>query len=77
MTYALIVDGYVTNLIWLHPMNAYEFPTAVPTNGLPAQIGDSYTGGKFYRDGVEVTAQIKISISEQEFVDKLIAEVSE
>lgn len=50
MTYALIVDGYVTNLIWLHPMNAYEFPTAVPTNGLPVQIGDSYTGGKFYRE---------------------------
>lgn len=55
MTYALIVDGYVTNIIWLHPMNADEFPNAVSTNGLPVQIGDTYTGGKFYRNGEEIT----------------------
>lgn len=55
MNYALIENGTVTNVIWLHPMNASDFPNAVPTNGLPIQVGDIYQDGKFYRDGEEIT----------------------
>lgn len=55
MDYALIENGIVTNMIYLHPMNADEFQDAVPTSGLPIQIGDTYENGKFYRDGEEIT----------------------
>lgn len=55
MNYALIENGNVANIIWLHPMNASEFANAVTTNGLPIQLGDTYIDGKFYRDGEEIT----------------------
>lgn len=55
MNYALIENGIVTNIIYLHPMNADEFPSAVEIGDLPVAIGDSYTEGKFYRDGKEIT----------------------
>ena len=55
MNYALIENGIVTNIIYLHPMNADEFPNAVEIGDLPVAIGDSYTEGKFYRDGEEIT----------------------
>ena len=55
MTYALIENGIATNIIYLHPMNADEFPNAVEIGELPIQIGDSYADGKFYRDGKEIT----------------------
>lgn len=54
MNYALIKNETVTNIIWLHPMNASDFPSAVPTNDLPVQIGDTYRDGKFYHDGEEI-----------------------
>lgn len=57
MNYALIKNETVTNLIYLHPMNANDFPNAVPTNDLPVQIGDSYIDGKFYHDGKEIIVE--------------------
>ncbi len=55
MNYALIENGNVTNIIYLHPMNADEFPSAVEIGDLPVAIGDSYENGKFYRGGKEIT----------------------
>lgn len=55
MNYALIKNETVINIIWLHPMNASDFPSAVPTNDLPVQIGDTYKDGKFYHNGEEIT----------------------
>lgn len=64
MNYALIENGIITNVIWLHPGNAAEFPNAVALNYIPAGIGDTYADGAFYRDSVKIlTAQEK---SEQE-----------
>ena len=56
MDYALIDNGIVVNIIYLHPMNADEFPNAAPTNDLPIEIGDTYIEGKFYRDGKEIVS---------------------
>ncbi len=47
MNYALIENGIVTNLIWLHPGNAADFPGAVPLGDIPAAIGDTYVNGVF------------------------------
>lgn len=54
MHYALVENGVVTNLIWLYPGNAADFPSAVPLGDVPAAIGDSYENGVFYRDGNRV-----------------------
>ena len=51
MDYALIENGTVTNIIWLHEGNAGEFPNAVKLDGIPAQIGDAYADSLFTRDG--------------------------
>lgn len=56
MDYALIENGIVTNIIWLYPQNASNFPNAVPMNDIPAAIGDTYRDGVFYRDGEKVLA---------------------
>ena len=54
MRYALIDNGIVSNVIVLNDRNASDFPTAVKLGDRPVAIGDTYTDGKFYRDGVEV-----------------------
>ena len=54
MNYALVENGVVTNLIWLYPSNAADFPNAVPLGGVPAAIGDSWDGAQFLRDGQPV-----------------------
>ena len=54
MNYAIVEDGTVVNVIWLLPANAAEFPGAVPLNGIPAGIGDTWDGTDFYRDGERV-----------------------
>ena len=54
MRYAIVTDGIVTNVIALNARNAGDFPAAVKLGDRPVGIGDTYTDGKFYRDGVEV-----------------------
>ena len=51
MDYVLIENETVTNVIVLYEGNAHEFPNAVKLGGVPAQPGDTYTGGIFYRNG--------------------------
>ena len=61
MRYAIVTDGIVTNVIALNDRNASDFPAAVKLGDRPVGIGDTYTDGKFYRDGKEVlTAQEEI-----------------
>ena len=51
MNYALIENGIVENIIYLHPMNAEDFPNAVSFDEIPVAIGDEYRNGQFYRNG--------------------------
>lgn len=60
MRYALIENGIVTNIIWLHPIAKAGFPNAVATNDYPVSIGDTYDGEYFYRNGERV-----LSLSEE------------
>ena len=54
MNYALSENGTVTNIIWLYPANAAEFPGAVPLGDVPAAIGDAWDGECFCRNGERV-----------------------
>lgn len=59
MRYAIITDGTVTNVIELRP--GVTWPGAVALGERPVGIGDTYSEGKFWRDGAEVlTAQEEI-----------------
>ena len=59
MKYALIENGVVTNTIALLPYNASDFPNAIDTGERPVQIGDTYDGERFYRDGKEVHTELE------------------
>ena len=54
MRYAIIENGAVVNIIALRPANAGDFPGAVALYDRPVGIGDTYSEGKFWRDGAEV-----------------------
>lgn len=66
MNYALIEDGIVTNVIYLHPMNAEDFPNAVCVDGYAVRVGDTYADGVFFRDGEQIRSNIEIAREERE-----------
>ena len=59
MRYAIIEDGIVTNIIVIYEGNVHEFPMAVRLDDAPSTIGDTYTDGHFYRDGVQVLSPLE------------------
>jgi len=63
MNYALIESGVVVNIIYLHPQNASEFP-AIPMGDVPVAIGDTYSDGAFYRDGVKVLTATEQAVAD-------------
>lgn len=65
MTYAVIRDGVVVNLIWLFSTNEEDFPEAVPVNSLPVCVGDSYEDGSFYRNGQKLLPVMETTLNEK------------
>lgn len=59
MNYAVVENGTVTNIIWLYPANASDFPDAVPCGEIPVDIGDTYDGEHFYRAGERVLTALE------------------
>lgn len=72
MVYAKIVNGTVVNILEIRQANAHEFPDCVPVNDIPAEIGDIYKDGNFYRAGeiiksaVMRVAELEVQIIETE-----------
>ena len=75
MRYALINNGIVTNVIALNDRNANDFPAAVKLVDRPVGIGDTYTDGKFYRDGVEVLTPMEQAQAEIETYKSALTEL--
>ena len=75
MRYAIVTDGIVTNVIALNDRNAGDFPSAVKLGDRPVDIGDTYTDGKFYRDGVEVLTPMEQAQAEIETYKSALAEL--
>lgn len=75
MTYALIENNIITNIIWLYPGNASDFPNAVPLNDIPASIGDEYIDGIFYRNGEKILTEVenlyKINQEQAQIIEEL------
>ena len=78
MNYALIKDGTVINLIYLHPMNADDFPNAVSIDDVPVRIGDTYDGERFLRDNKVVLPLTAITDERIAAIkDQAVAEIEE
>lgn len=77
MRYALIENGVVTNIIEMDKRNEQFFPSAVYTGDRPVGMGDTYTEGKFYRDGkkkIEVLTALEEANNE---IDSLTQQLGE
>lgn len=74
MRYAMVIEGKVTNIIEIDKRNEQYFPSAVYTGDRPVGIGDTYTDGKFYRDGVEVLTALEEANNE---IDSLTQQLGE
>lgn len=77
MRYALVENGVVTNIIEMDKRNEQYFPAAVYTGDIPVGINDTYTTGKFYRDGVEVLTQLEMANNEIEALTDELGEAVE
>ncbi len=75
MNYALVEDGVVTNIIWLHPKNAGDFPGAVPMGDTPVAIGDTWDGEHFWRGGKRVLTRMEAVQAELDEANATIAEL--
>lgn len=73
MNYAVVESGTVTNIIWLYPANASDFPSAVPCGDLPVAIGDTYDGEHFYRGGERVLTVLEQAQKDAEDMQAALA----
>lgn len=73
MNYAVVENGTVTNIIWLYPANASDFPGAVPCGDLPVAIGDTYNGEHFYRGGERVLTPLEQARKDAEDMQAALA----
>lgn len=73
MNYAVVENGTVTNIIWLYPANASDFPDAVPSGDLPVAIGDTYDGEHFFRDGERVLTALEQAQKDAEDMQAALA----
>ena len=55
---AVVNDGVVSNIIWCAD-NTQQTATWLNCDDRPVAIGDTYSGGKFYRDGVEILTPLE------------------
>lgn len=76
MNYAKIAEGIVVNVLSIRRSQAHEFPDCVPMNDIPAGIGDTYAGGRFYRDGVEVKSSAQELAEAQEILGILGGDIT-
>ena len=70
----MVIGGKVTNIIEMDKRNEQYFPSAIYTGDRPVGIGDTYTDGKFYRNGVEVVTELEEANNE---VDSLTQQLGE
>ena len=55
---ALIENGTIANMLWCSDSQP-ETDTIINPADRPVGIGDTYSNGKFYRDGVEILAPLE------------------
>ena len=73
---AFIENGTVTNMLWCSDSQP-ENETLIDPANRPVAIGDTYSGGKFYRDGVEILTPLEEALKKNAEYENLIMSLSE
>ena len=71
---ALIENSTVTNMLWC---SASELETEFLINPAdrPVAIGDTYSNGKFYRDGVEILTPLEEALKTNAEYEAALSEI--
>ena len=73
---ALIENGIVTNTLWRSDSQP-ETDTIINPADRPVAIGDTYSGGKFYRDGVEILTPLEEAQKKNTEYESALTEIEE
>ena len=71
---ALVEGGVVVNVLWC-PDRAPETETLIDTADRPVGIGDTYSNGKFYRDGVEILTPLEEALKKNAEYEAALSEI--
>lgn len=71
---ALIENGTVVNMLWCSDSEP-ETDILLDPADRPVGIGDTYSDGKFYRDGVEVLTQLEEALKKNTEYESALTEI--
>lgn len=71
---ASIENGVVSNILWCADMEP-ETDSLIDTADRPVGIGDTYTDGKFYRDGAEILTPIEEALKQNAAYEAALSEI--
>ena len=73
---ALVENGIVVNVLWCSD-RALETETLIDTADRPVGIGDTYTNGKFFRDGAEILTPLEEALKQNAAYEQALSEIEE
>ena len=73
---ALIENSTVTNMLWCSDSQP-ETETLINPADRPVAIGDTYSGGKFYRDGEEILTPLEAAQKQNAEYEAALSEIEE
>lgn len=71
---ALIENGTVTNMLWCSDSEP-ETEFLISPAARPVAIGDTYSGGKFYRDGEEILTPLEEALKKNAEYEAALSEI--
>lgn len=71
---ALIENGTVANMLWCSDSEPDTDSLINPTDR-PVAIGDTYSNGKFYRDGVEILTPLEEALKKNTEYESALTEI--
>ena len=71
---ALIENGTVANMLWCSDSEPETESLIYPADR-PVAIGDTYSGGKFYRDGVEILTPLEEALKKNAEYEAALSEI--
>ena len=73
---AQIAGGVVVNVLWCSDRTE-QTEALIDTADRPVGIGDTYTDGKFYRDGVEILTPLEEALKKNAEYETALTEIEE
>lgn len=75
-TMALIENGVVANMLWCSDSEP-ETDILLDPADRPVAIGDTYSDGKFYRDGAEILTPLEEALKKNAEYETALTEIEE